>query len=81
VYSLIDRARRQTLRSWHVYYLQNSHSEDVAYVLQQAFTPGNVTAQPTSNTRSQTGQSTGGGTIGNGGGGLGGGKVEEFLHK
>ena len=73
VYSLIDRARRQTLRSWHVYYLQNSHSEDVAYVLQQAFTPGNVTAQPTSNTRSQTGQSTGGGTIGNGGGGLGGG--------
>jgi general secretion pathway protein D len=71
VYSLIDRARRQTLRSWHVYYLQNSHSEDVAYVLQQAFTPGNVTAQPTSNTRSQTGQSTGGATGGNGGGGLG----------
>jgi general secretion pathway protein D len=69
VYLLIDRARRQTLRSWHVYYLQNSHSEDVAYVLQQAFTPGNVTAQPTSNTRSQTGQSMGGGTIGNGGGG------------
>ena len=60
VYSLIDRARRQTLRSWHVYYLQNSHSDDVAYVLQQAFTPGNVTAQPTANTRSQTGQSTGG---------------------
>ncbi len=73
VYSLIDRARRQTLRSWHVYYLQNSHSEDVAYVLQQAFTPGNVTAQPTSNTRSQMGQSMGGGTIGNGGGGGGGG--------
>jgi general secretion pathway protein D len=73
VYSLIDRARRQTLRSWHVYYLQNSHSEDVAYVLQQAFTPGNVTAQPTSNTRSQTGQSTGGGTTG--GGGLGSGSA------
>ncbi len=71
VYSLIDRARRQTLRSWHVYYLQNSHSEDVAYVLQQAFTPSNVTAQPTSNTRSQTGQSTGGSMIGNGGGGGG----------
>jgi len=51
VYTLIDRARRQTLRSWHVYYLQNSHSEDVAYVLQQAFTPGNITAQPTANTR------------------------------
>ena len=77
VYSLIDRARRQTLRSWHVYYLQNSHSEDVAYVLQQAFTPGNVTAQPTANTRSQTGQSTGGSTFGNpgGGGGLGSGSA------
>jgi len=48
VYVLIDRARQQTVRSWHVYYLQNSHAEDIAYVLQQAFTPGNVTAQPTS---------------------------------
>jgi general secretion pathway protein D len=54
VYALIDHARRQTLRSWHVYYLQDSHSEDVAYVLQQAFTPNNVTAQPTRN-QSQTG--------------------------
>jgi general secretion pathway protein D len=75
VYTLIDRARRQTLRSWHVYYLQNSHSEDVAYVLQQAFTPGNVTAQPTSNARSQNGygQGQGGGTLGGsaGAGGLG----------
>ena len=33
--------------------LQNSHAEDVAYVLQQAFTPNNVTAQPTSQLRSQ----------------------------
>ena len=48
IYTLIDRARQQTVRSWHVYYLQNSHAEDIAYVLQQAFTPGNVTAQPTS---------------------------------
>lgn len=76
VYALLDRARRQTIRSWHVYYLQNSHSEDVAYVLQQAFTPGNVTAQPSSNTRSSMGQSmagaAGGGMIGNspGAGGL-----------
>ncbi len=45
---LIDRARQQTIRSWHVHYLQNSHAEDIAYVLQQAFTPNNVTAQPTS---------------------------------
>jgi general secretion pathway protein D len=77
VYALIDRGRRQTLRTWHVYYLQNSHSEDVAYVLQQAFTPGNVTAQPTSQTRSQSGGSTlgqpGGGIGGGGAGGFGGG--------
>ena len=74
VYALVDRVRRQTLRSWHVYYLQNSHSQDVAYVLQQAFTPGNVTAQPTSKTRSQSGLSSGGlsgGGIGSGGGGGG----------
>ncbi len=68
VYTLIDRTRRQTQRNWHVYYLQNSHSEDVAYVLQQAFTPGNVTAQPTGNTRSQNGQPLSAGTIGNSGG-------------
>lgn len=48
VYALVDRARQQTIRSWHVHYLQNSHAEDIAYVLQQAFTPNNVTAQPTS---------------------------------
>jgi len=65
VYGLVDRARRQTIRSWHVYYLQNSHAEDVAYVLQQAFTPNNVTAQPTSQLRSQNGA----GTQGSGGAG------------
>ncbi len=47
VFAIVERARRETVRSWHVYYLQNSQSNDVAYVLQQAFTPGNVTAQPT----------------------------------
>jgi general secretion pathway protein D len=75
VYALVDRARQQTLRSWHVYYLQDSHSEDVAYVLQQAFTPNNVTAQPTSRNQSQTG-TTGGsgqnGIFGGGGGSTGG---------
>jgi len=30
VYSLIERGRRTTLRSWHVYYLQNSRSDDIA---------------------------------------------------
>ncbi|MEA2739935.1 MAG: ral secretion pathway protein, partial [Acetobacteraceae bacterium] len=70
VYALIDRARRQTVRSWHVYYLQNSHSEDVAFVLQQAFTPNSVTAQPTGQSRFQMGQSdsgqAGGGQFGSG---------------
>ncbi len=69
VYTLIDRARRQTIRGWHVYYLQNSPAEDVAYVLQQAFTPNNVTAQPTSQLRRQA--QAGGGGQGIGGGGLG----------
>jgi general secretion pathway protein D len=46
VYALMDRSRRGSVRGWHVYYLQNSHSDEAAYVLQQAFTPGNVTAQP-----------------------------------
>ncbi len=34
VATLVDQARRRTIRSWHVYYLQNSHAEDVAFVLQ-----------------------------------------------
>jgi general secretion pathway protein D len=39
--------RRETVRGWYVYYLQNGRANDAAYVLQQAFTPGDVTAQPT----------------------------------
>jgi general secretion pathway protein D len=46
IYTLMERGRRTTLRSWNVYYLQNSRSDDIAYVLQQAFTPGHVTATP-----------------------------------
>jgi general secretion pathway protein D len=46
VYALLQRKQRDTLRSWHVYYLQNSRADDVAYTLQQAFTPNDVTAQP-----------------------------------
>ena len=47
VYAVLDRVERETLRSWHVYYLQNGRANDAAYLLQQAFTPDNVTAQPT----------------------------------
>jgi general secretion pathway protein D len=46
VYRLIEKKQRENVRSWHVYYLQNSRAGSVAYVLQQAFTPNNVTAQP-----------------------------------
>ena len=88
VYGLVERQRRQTLRGWNVYYLQNSRSNDIAYVLQQAFTPGRVTAVPTSRATGQTapgrgnqrsgfnqgggGGVGGGGGLGGGGGGLGG---------
>jgi general secretion pathway protein D len=52
VYALVERARRETVRSWHVYYLQNSNARDVVHVLQQAFTPDAVTE--TGSTSSQT---------------------------
>jgi general secretion pathway protein D len=68
VFAMVERARRRTVRSWHVYYLQNSHANDVTYVLQQAFTPNNVTAQPPAG----PGQTApGGGTSQLGSGGLG----------
>ena len=88
VYALVDRTRSTTIRSWHVYYLQNGSANDVAFVLQQAFTPNAVTAQPsasaagqtaTANTagglRTSSGATVGGagGGTGLGGGGLGGG--------
>jgi general secretion pathway protein D len=47
VYAVLNQVERETLRSWHVYYLQNGRANDAAYVLQQAFTPDDVTAQPT----------------------------------
>ena len=75
IYGLVLSQRRQTVRAWHVYYLQNGRSNDVAYVLQQAFTPDHVTAQPTQQAQiqqlGQTQSSLGGGS-GSGSGGLGG---------
>ena len=78
VYGLVEKNRRRTVRSWHVYYLQNSRSNDIAYVLQQAFTPNNVTAQPPqqgSGSHASLGGpgGQGGGGAGGAGGGLGGG--------
>ncbi len=54
VFSLVDRSRLETVRSWNVFYLQNGSANDVAYVLQQAFTPNAVTAQPSSTALGQT---------------------------
>lgn len=82
-FSVVERGRRQTMRSWHVYYLQSGTANDVAYVLQQAFTPGNVTAQPSAHASGQQGGNSAsgigsisslssGGTGGSGLGGLGG---------
>jgi general secretion pathway protein D len=53
IYEMVARRWRQSVRSWHVYYLQNSRADDVAYLLQQAFTPDNITARPTRETGQQ----------------------------
>jgi general secretion pathway protein D len=76
VYAVINQVERETLRSWHVYYLHNGRANDAAYVLQQAFTPDNVTAQPTQQASGQltsafNNQSSGSGTGGSGTTGLG----------
>jgi general secretion pathway protein D len=47
VYSVLNQVQRETMRTWHVYYLRNSRANDAAYLLQEAFTPDEVTAQPT----------------------------------
>lgn len=79
LFALIERHRRATVRSWHIFYVQNSSVNDVTYTLQQAFTPENVTALPPGGTgqNTQTGftgamSSAMGGGAGGGTGGLGG---------
>ncbi len=78
IFTLVQRQREATVRSWHVYYLQNGRSNDVAYALQQAFTPDHVTAQPSAPAQlhqignANGGQASGIGGIGQGGAGTGG---------
>ena len=72
VYGLVQQQRRDTVRSWHVRYLQNSNADDTAYMLQLAFTPNNVTAIPRSQQSGIQQQSLGGSSMG-GMGGLSGG--------
>jgi len=47
IFTMIQRGEESSVRRWTVYYLQNGQSNDIAYILQQAFTPDHVTAQPT----------------------------------
>ncbi|NHO32824.1 type II secretion system secretin GspD [Acetobacter fallax] len=54
-FAVIEAERRKTIRHWNVYYIQNGRANDVAYILQQAFTPGHVTAVPTSKMSTQSG--------------------------
>ena len=68
VYGVVERARRQTVRGWNVYYLQNSKSNDIAYVLQQAFTPNRVTAVPSARATGQQRRSESSGSGFNSGG-------------
>ncbi|HEV2673541.1 MAG TPA: type II secretion system secretin GspD [Aliidongia sp.] len=87
LFALIDRAKKASARSWHVYYVQNGESRDLENVLQRAFTPGHVSSsssgsgstspsldQITLNSNSG-GAGAGGaptsGTIGSSGGGIG----------
>jgi general secretion pathway protein D len=42
-FRLTNRASDATVRAWHVYYIKNGQSADMERLLQQAFTPGNVT--------------------------------------
>lgn len=71
LFNVIEAGRRATVRSWHVYYLQNTHANDAANLLQQAFTPDNVTAQPTQDVK-LSGLASGGGMGGGTGGAMSG---------
>ncbi|WP_459697320.1 type II secretion system secretin GspD [Acidisoma sp. C75] len=79
---VLAQAQAETARSWRVFYLRNTRANDAAYLLQEAFTPDNVTAQPTpdkvddgsSSMFSNSGTSGGaGGSSGGASAGLGGG--------
>lgn len=66
LYRVLNQSQIQSLRSWHIFYLRNSRANDAAYLLQQALTPDNVTAQPTpaATQGSDTGMNNGSGSSG-----------------
>ncbi len=75
-FGIADQARRSNARAWHVYYVQNGQSGDLANLLQRAFTPGNVSAQasgPGSTSPGQEQAQASSGFNNNGGAGAGGG--------
>jgi general secretion pathway protein D len=77
IYAVLNQQQRYTVRSWHVYYLHNARANDAAYILQQAFTPDAVTAQPTPAANAQlsttfSDQSNNGSSDSSGGNGAGG---------
>ncbi len=72
IYGLVEHERRRTVRSWHVYYLQDSQADDIAYTLQMAFTPNNVTAQPAAQTEAGRRRMGGSSSQSGNSGGLGG---------
>jgi len=47
MFQLVDRARQVTARTWHVYYVQNGQSADLASLLQRAFVPHSGATEPT----------------------------------
>jgi general secretion pathway protein D len=55
VFAVLARDRRDTVRTWHVYYPRNGNAGDLAYVLQQAFTPDDITAAPGQGTTREAG--------------------------
>ncbi len=71
VYAMLARNQAQSERSWHVYYLQNSTANDIAYTLQSAFTPDNVTAQPESTQQQSNNSLSSNSAISGVGGGMG----------
>lgn len=44
LFQVVDRARLKTARTWHVYYVQNGDSGDLANMLQRAFNPKEAAA-------------------------------------
>jgi general secretion pathway protein D len=57
-FEMVDKAKSQETRTWHVYYVQNGQAEDLVGVLRQAFVPG------ASNASESAGGTGGGSSVG-----------------